>query len=225
MYGRRVHPNSVLLFERYAAQHIKPGASVLEIGPDDDPSSFRRSVHVPVTWATADLNTEVSAGERRWGGGRGDELTYVMPGEYDIPSPDDAFDAVVSGQVIEHVREPWRWITELARVARPGGVLITVNPVSWPYHEAPVDCWRIYPEGMRALCAAAGLVVEECRYESLEPRPRRWYPGQSYDTDVGRRERLLNKVKAAVGWPLPIAFDTVTVARKPAAGQSAPSTS
>jgi SAM-dependent methyltransferase len=210
-----VHANSVLLFERYALKYIDPGVSVLEIGPDDDPSSYRRLVSVPVTWATADLQSEVSAGERRWGGGRGDDLTFVMAREHEIPAPDEAFDVVVSGQVLEHVREPWRWMAEVARVCRRGGVVITVNPVSWPYHEAPIDCWRIYPDGMRALCEAAGLVVEESRYESLEPRPRRWYPGPSHDQDLGRRGRLANKLKKAVGWPLPIAFDTVTVARKP----------
>jgi SAM-dependent methyltransferase len=215
VYGRRVHRNSVLLFERYALKYIEPGASVLEIGPDDDPSSYRRLVQVPVSWETADLKSEVSAGGRRWGGGRGDRLTYVMTGEYDIPVQDASFDVVLSGQVIEHVREPWRWVNEAARVCRPGGVVITVNPVSWPYHEAPVDCWRIYPEGMRALCGAAGLTIEESTWESLEDRPRKWYPGPSHDQDLGRRGLLFNRLKGLVGWPLPIAFDTVTVARKP----------
>jgi ubiquinone/menaquinone biosynthesis C-methylase UbiE len=138
-----------------------------------------------------------------------------MTDEHSIPAEDASFDVVLSGQVIEHVREPWRWISEVARVCRAGGVVITVNPVSWPYHEAPVDCWRIYPEGMRALCTSAGLVVEESRWESLEERPRRWYPGPSRDQDLGRRGLLMNRVKGLVGWPLPIAFDTVTVARKP----------
>jgi hypothetical protein len=31
------------------------------------------------------------------------------------------------------------------------GMSSSVNPVSWVFHEAPVDCWRIYPEGMKAL--------------------------------------------------------------------------
>jgi SAM-dependent methyltransferase len=138
-----------------------------------------------------------------------------MPGEYEIPAPDATFDVILSGQVIEHVRQPWKWMAEVCRVCRPGGLVITVNPVSWPYHEAPVDCWRIYPEGMHALCEGAGLTVEQSRWESLEPRPRRWYPGASYGHYVGRKGRALNRLKAAVGWPLPIAFDTITVARKP----------
>jgi SAM-dependent methyltransferase len=204
------------MFERYAVPYFEAGQRVLEIGPDGTPSRFQRLVHVPLDWATADLRTEVDEhGERLWGGGRGDELTLVMPGPYEIPAEDSTFDVVVSGQVIEHVREPWRWMAEVGRVCRPGGLIITVNPVSWPYHEAPVDCWRIYPEGMRALCESVGFGVETTRWESLEPRPRRWYPGPSADQDLGRRGRAVNRLRALVGWPLPIAFDTLTVARKP----------
>ncbi len=46
---------------------------------------------------------------------------------------------------------------ELSRVVRPGGYIVTVNPVSWPYHEAPIDCWRVFPDGMQALLDDAGL--------------------------------------------------------------------
>ena len=36
-------------------------------------------------------------------------------------------------------------------IISPNGYIITINPVSWKYHEAPVDCWRIYPEGMKTI--------------------------------------------------------------------------
>lgn len=207
-----MHPNSELLFRRHVLELIEPGCRVLEIAPDDAPSTFRRAVDTDVTWTTADLATEVSADRRLWGAGT---VHLLMPSEHEIPAEDGSFDLVVSGQVIEHVRRPWVWVGELARVCRPGGRVVTINPVSWPYHEAPVDCWRIYPEGMRALSADAGLEVELSEWGSLEARPRRWYPGPSHNTDLGRRGVLLNRAKAIVGWPLPIAFDTVTVARKP----------
>jgi SAM-dependent methyltransferase len=139
-----------------------------------------------------------------------------MPNENEIPLPDSTFDVVISGQVIEHVRQPWRWMAELTRISRPGGLVITISPVSWPYHEAPIDCWRIYPEGMRAILEQVGLTVELCLWDSLEPRPRRWYPGKSYDYDRSAWARRINRVKAVVGWPLPVAFVTITVARKSA---------
>jgi SAM-dependent methyltransferase len=210
-----VHPNSVLLFREYLLPLFKAGDRVLEVGPDSNPSTYQSLVEVPVTWSTADLASEVdSQDERLWGSGTSEELTYRMTSEYKIPALDAAFDIVVSGQVIEHVRKPWLWMKELARVCKPGGVVITVSPVSWPYHEAPIDCWRIYPEGMRALSEDAGLTVELSLFDSLEQHPRSWFPGQSYNTNRGARGRILNRAKAILGWPLPVAFDTVTVARK-----------
>ncbi|HVC41414.1 MAG TPA: methyltransferase domain-containing protein [Candidatus Saccharimonadales bacterium] len=212
-----MHLNSVLLFRQHLLPLFTPGAHVLELGPDGDPSTYQREVTAPVVWSTADLASEVDArGERLWGSGSGTGLTYRMTSEYEIEAPDATFDIVVSGQVIEHVRKPWLWLRELARVCRPGGLVLTVNPVSWPYHEAPIDCWRIYPEGMRALCEDAGLVVELSLFESLEQRPLAWYPGRSYNAGRGPRGRALNRLKAMTGYPLTIAFDTVTIARKPA---------
>ncbi len=211
-----MHPNSVLLFRKYALPLFIAGTRVLEVGPDGNPSTYRRQITAPVIWSTADLASQVDAGgERLWGIGAGTDVTFPMRSEYDIPAPNSAFEIVVSGQVIEHVRKPWIWMRELARVCAPGGAVVTVNPVSWPYHEAPIDCWRIYPDGMRALCEEAGLDVELTRWDSLEERPLSWFPGKSYNAGRGPRGRMLNRAKAIVGWPLPIAFDTITIARKP----------
>lgn len=216
-----MHLNSVLLFRKHLRPLFTDGAHVLEIGPDGDPSTYRQEVTVPVIWSTADLASQVdAAGGRLWGFGAGDELTYRMTSEYSIEAHDGLFDIVVSGQVIEHVRKPWIWLTELARVCKPGGLVLTVNPVSWPYHEAPIDCWRIYPDGMRALCEEAGLIVELSIFASMEERPLAWYQGKSYNAGRGPRGRALNKVKAVTGYPLSIAFDTVTIARKPTADAS-----
>jgi SAM-dependent methyltransferase len=135
-----------------------------------------------------------------------------MLSEYEIPASADTFDIVMSGQVLEHVRKPWVWMKELARVCVPGGAVLTISPVNWPYHEAPVDCWRVYPEGMRALCEDAGLTVELSVFDNFERRPLSWFPGKSYDFWHRPRKRL-NRAKGMVGWPF-FVFDTVTVARK-----------
>ena len=63
---------------------------------------------------------------------------------------------------------PWLWVRECARVVKPGGYLILITPVSWPYHPAPVDCWRIYPEAMTTLLREARCEVLVSLFASEE---------------------------------------------------------
>lgn len=202
-----MHRNSRLLFEKHAKEFFSPGARVLEIGPDRYPSTYREIVGPEVArWDTLDFASRTDV-----------PLTYRTTDEYTFPVEDGAYDVVFSAQVIEHVRKIWRWMPELARVCGPGGYVITINPVSWHYHESPVDCWRIYPEGMRALSEDAGLEVVTSTWESVElarigrlsPRPL-------------RKHRIMQRLSGVVGllnaglkFPVEAAFDTLTVARKP----------
>ncbi|MEO8334776.1 MAG: methyltransferase domain-containing protein [bacterium] len=197
-----MHPNSVLYFEKYAQPLFTRGMKVLEIGPDEFPSTYERML-APVgpEWHTLDMH-------------HAPELTFPNSGEYSFPVPDGTYDIVLSGQVIEHVRKPWRWIPELARVTRPGGLVITINPVSWIYHEAPIDCWRIYPEGMRALYEEAALEVELCEWGSLEsPQFRRHMPGNSLN-DRGKVRQVVYGLLGRFGFPVEASFDTITIGRK-----------
>jgi SAM-dependent methyltransferase len=142
--------------------------------------------------------------------------TYIAKSPTSFPIPDASYDMVLSGQVIEHVGPIWDWMRELARVCKPGGLVITINPVSWHYHEAPIDCWRIYPEGMKALCQSAGLDVLLSKWESLEMESARWLPGfiKGRKNVCLRLSGFLNLVGVALRLPIEGAFDTVTVARK-----------
>jgi SAM-dependent methyltransferase len=45
-----------------------------------------------------------------------------------LPFPDGSFDVVLSLQVIEHVRDPARYLSEARRVLRPHGRLILITP-------------------------------------------------------------------------------------------------
>ena len=50
----------------------------------------------------------------------------------DLPLPDGTFDGVVAGEVLEHIEAEGQALSEVARVLRPGGVLV----LSVPAHPA-----------------------------------------------------------------------------------------
>jgi SAM-dependent methyltransferase len=151
-----MHLNSKLLFQKYAQPVFKTNMKVLEIGPGDYPSTFRKIIdNESIQWDTIDIFNS-------------DKLTYIAQDEYNFPIPDNTYDIVFSAQVLEHVRKVWTWIKEVSRVCKTDGYVVTINPVSWPFHEAPIDCWRVYPEGMKALYDEAGLVCQLSKTESLE---------------------------------------------------------
>lgn len=205
-----MHDNSKRMFTRYALPLFGRDLRVLEVGPDAERSTYQQLVEGALGGPCACWHTIDLAGRPG--------MTHASRDEYTFPLADDSYDLVLSGQVLEHVQKPWRWLPELARVCRPGGHVVTLSPVSWPYHEAPVDCWRIYPTGLRALCDEAGLEVRDCRWESLEPRsllPR--CPRPLSDHAPG----TLYKLARLVGWPLARSYDAITIARKPQPARAA----
>jgi len=197
-----MHTNSRLLFERYALPLFQRGMKVLEIGPDSFPSTYQRLVEDPsIEWHTLDIHDSPY-------------LTYPNSSEYCFPIPDRFYDVVLSAQVIEHVRRPWEWMPELARITREGGLVITINPVSWPYHEAPVDCWRIYPDGMKALYEDSSLEILFSCWESLEmPHFHRYRPGISRESH-SRIGQIVYGVLSRLGLPVERSYDTITIGRK-----------
>jgi SAM-dependent methyltransferase len=199
-----MHTNSKLIFDKYARPYFDPAMRVLEIGPDGFPSTYRKMIpHEGMQWDTLDIYDSPN-------------LTYPKSQLYSFPIADNTYDILLSGQVIEHVAKIWRWMPELARVAKPGGLVITINPSSWPYHEAPIDCWRMYPEGMKALCEDAGLSVETSFSGSLElPNFIRSLPGRSPECQPWPL-RYAFRLLGLFGFPVEKSFDTITIARKPA---------
>ncbi|MDK2408325.1 methyltransferase domain-containing protein [Aphanizomenon sp. PH219] len=196
-----MHNNSILLFKKYALSYFKPNIHVLEIGPDGFPSTYQSTVNdSSITWETLDIYES-------------SKLTYTALSEYIFPIQDQTYDIIISGQVIEHIRKPWVWIKEVARLCKPEGLVITINPVSWPYHEAPIDCWRAYPEGMKALYEDAKLDVIMSTWESLEsPQYSRYIPGQSRESQKGF-VRDLYQILGKLGFPFERAYDTITIGK------------
>jgi len=73
----------------------------------------------------------------------------------------DGYDVVISGQVMEHIPRPWEWMKRLAGLYRR--YICIIAPNRHQYHPYPADCYRFFPDGMRALFEYAGIVPLETR--------------------------------------------------------------
>lgn len=57
------------------------------------------------------------------------ELEFALvPIERPLPFPDASFDLVWASEVIEHVADTARWLSEVRRVLKPGGRLLVTTP-------------------------------------------------------------------------------------------------
>lgn len=69
-----------------------------------------------------------------------------------MPSvPDERYDALFMGGVLEHVDDIWAALSECHRVVRDGGLLLLGVPFLQPMHRAPQDFWRFTEYGVRYL--------------------------------------------------------------------------
>lgn len=165
-----MHLNSELLFKKYALNYFKDNMKVLEIGANELPTWYSKTVDKPsIDWYTLDIKTHWDTLDI--GNGKDEMSRQIISNyEYNYPIDDNTYDIVFSGQVMEHVKNIWKWMDEIKRITKKGGLIIVILPISWPYHVAPmvVDCWRIYPEGMKALAEDKGLDIEVNIFESIE---------------------------------------------------------
>jgi SAM-dependent methyltransferase len=185
-----MHNNSLELFRLHGLPLIQSGTSVLEIGPEGGGRADGISKDLVVAngghYNFADIrnNADHQPGFIR------------MIDEYQIDVEANRFDVVFSLSVAEHVRKIWTWVQELVRITKPGGHVIFVNPVSWPYHASPLyDCWRILPDGYKALFEDFGLEHVFSWMGNVAPLEERWTKqhGPCLVTDtvaVGRKMRL-----------------------------------
>jgi len=223
-----MHLNSELLFKKYFIQHFRENFKVLEIGPSGGtPTTYQKLVNNSlIEWDTIDFEDSIYIGSSV------KNLTYKLDNPYIFPIRDEYYDIVLSGQVIEHVAKPWKWLKEIKRVTKNNGVIMMISPISWPYHEAPVDCWRIYPSGIKAIADEIGLSVELCLFESLEKELLltkypylKFVPGQSFNYLAESKNVpyiiTFNRIVKYVPFfgkklkiPIEIAFDCVSILKK-----------
>ncbi|MCD5309461.1 class I SAM-dependent methyltransferase [Kineosporia babensis] len=80
----------------------------------------------------------------------------------------ESFDAIISVDVFEHIREPWLAAPEIIRLLKPGGFTYHSTLFSWRYHPCPVDYWRYTPEALSFLFK--DLRMMQAQFDTVERR-------------------------------------------------------
>lgn len=131
---------------------------------------------------------------RRTGG------TDFLADAHVIPMADASVDLVLSMQVLEHLRAPWRAAREIGRVLRPGGAFVGSVAFLKPYHSS---YFHMTHDGVAALLEdEAGLETERVR--GAQSLTYTLYGSLFPVGPAGLRRRVLGAVDAVVrrlrGW-------------------------
>jgi SAM-dependent methyltransferase len=136
----------------FVVKYVREGARVADIGSGDVNGTFR---HLFPHCEYVGLDVEAGPNVDR-------VITTSDFGE-------GGFDVVISGNTMEHVEDLSLWSNECIRLAKPGGYLCIIAPHgmgNFDEHFHPLDCWRIWPDGMRWLFRRTAII--ECRRDQRD---------------------------------------------------------
>ncbi len=155
-----------------AQLRLSPGAAVIDVGCGAGRHTHAVYYAAAVTvWAVDHSFEDVRAVRRGFeqhpdvGPDRGARFALAAGDALRLPFPDDAFDAAICAEVLEHIPDCDAAIGELARIVKPGGRLAVSVPRAWPERL----CWRLAPE----YAAERGGHVRIFRRSNLEARLRK----------------------------------------------------
>ena len=161
-----MHKTSYNHMARAVERHLKPRAGtplrIIDIGSCDVNGSYRPLFDDPA-WSYTGV--DMAAGRN---------VDVVLTSTYELPFDSDSVDVIVSGQTFEHVEFFWLTWLEMVRIVRPGGHIILIAPSRGEEHQYPVDCWRFYPDGFRALAKYAKIEILEVHTDWLPVNQSLW---------------------------------------------------
>ncbi|MEV0115009.1 methyltransferase domain-containing protein [Streptomyces sp. NPDC050844] len=131
----------------YLAGSLKPHMKVLDIGCGPGTITAELAELVPDGRVTGvDQAPGILDQARATAAGRGvTNVEFAVADVHDLPYPDDSFCVVHAHQVLQHVGDPVRALSEMRRVCAPGGIVAArdadYEAMTW-YPQSPVlDGW------------------------------------------------------------------------------------
>jgi SAM-dependent methyltransferase len=150
-----MHPSSydkmAAFRQRYLAGRENEPLTVCDLGSQDINGSYKPLFAIG-RWSY--IGVDMAAGQNV-------DLVLADPYDWREIEP-NSVDVLISGQTFEHTEFFWVTMQQIARVLRPNAICCIIAPSSGPEHRYPVDCWRVYPDGLRAVARYAGLVTLDC---------------------------------------------------------------
>jgi SAM-dependent methyltransferase len=87
----------------------------------------------------------------------------------DLKFQDEQFDTILCTQVLEHVFEHDKMMSEMYRVLKPGGQVILTVPFVWELHEEPYDFFRYTKHALKELFEHSGFEIDY-----IKPNGGKW---------------------------------------------------
>ena len=187
--------DGIASFIAEAAERIRPGARVVDIGAGEAPY---RHLFQHVDYVTVDWEQSPHDGARR---------SDIIASADSIPLPDASVDAVVMTEVLEHINNPLATLREMARILKVDGQILLTVPFVWILHEMPHDYYRYTPSALRNL-------LEDAGFDQVEVIPRgddyfstlaqlmqltpQWITAMAVDDGLDDRRHLVGKTMADV---------------------------
>ncbi|MEI2732844.1 MAG: methyltransferase domain-containing protein [Dermatophilaceae bacterium] len=151
----------------YLLPHLGPGLRVLDVGcgPGSITLDLAEAVGPTGQVVGIDVSEQVLDLARRAAAARADTRTRWIRGDVGhLPVEPDSADVVHAHQVLQHLTDPVGAIREMARVARPGGLLalreVDMAATTWWPASAGLSAWL---EGYRTIAMGNGTTPDAGR--------------------------------------------------------------
>jgi ubiquinone/menaquinone biosynthesis C-methylase UbiE len=180
--GEHLEPPDLELRAAFAHANVRSGDRVLDFGCGDGALT---GVLADAAGADSVVGVDVAEAALARARARHPGLTFALaPIDGALPFDDGSFDVVWSSEVIEHVADTARWLSEVRRVLVPRGRLLLTTPSHGRlrlaiggierYSEPLGDHLHLYSaRSLRELLTEFGFAVTELRLAAGPPLLRR----------------------------------------------------